>query len=333
MPSYNVGGIMYDAPNYAEARRQHLAANPSQQKNRAQNPLPASTTPDLKSILAKKVQDRENRVLVQRNLSLDFTMKSGSSITTFKDPLRFNLRKTGFGRQDAEILVTLPIFVHTGGAAKTYWSKKYAANLFDVTAHPHPVTKAQAPGVTGAAAGADVLKRWSSVIDDWWGDAAVIHHPATGEQTYYRLKFEFSFTDDPAKACREICAVSTSGQAAEVNPSGTIDAVRWGVNDLGPGGPICHEVGHFIGCPDEYFTITYKGKTKPWGGGYQANMGVMNNPNEKPLARHYRVMGQELAGQFGFNPDESSVVLNVTKLLNNPTQKRHALSGHIWDGL
>jgi len=57
----------------------------------------------------------------------------------------------------------------------------------------------------------------------------------------------------------------------------------------------------------------------------------MNNPDKKPLARHYRRMGQELARQFGFDPNQASIILNVGLSLNNAAQQRHKLSGHIWD--
>lgn len=278
------------------------------------------------SQLASLVTARENRMVVKKTASLVFEM-TGPTTMSVNMPLRYNMRKTGLGRQDAEILVTLPIKVHAGGAAKTYWtSLGYSADSFDRTVHGGGQL-----GVAGAAAGSEVLKRWTNTINDWWGKAAVIHHPPSGANSYYRLKFEFSFTDDVSKACKEVCCVQTTGAAHTVNPTGTIDAVRWGANDSGPGGPICHEVGHFLGCPDEYYTIAYEGRTKTWGGGYTLP-GVMNNPDSKPLARHYRKMGQELANQFGFDPNEASIILNVGLSLDNPSQLRHKLSGHIWDG-
>jgi hypothetical protein len=275
--------------------------------------------------LTALVEARENRVVAKRTANLVFQMTGGTDMNV-NDPLRYNLRKTGLGRQDAEVLVTLPILVHQGADSKAYWiTKGYSPASFDVTAHGHK------PGVLGATASEEVLKRWTKTINDWWGKAAVIHHPPSGANSFYRLKFEFSFTDDPTKACKQVCCVRTTGQAHTVNPTGTIDAVRWGVDDTGPGGPICHEVGHFLGCPDEYFTITYEGRTKAWGDGYTID-GVMNNPDTKPLARHYRKMGQELAYQFGFDPNQASIILDVALGLDNPAQKRHRLAGHIWDG-
>jgi hypothetical protein len=288
---------------------------------------------------ATKFGVRENKVVVKKVERLVFTMTGPTNLSVDME-LRYNFRKIGVGKQDAEILVTLPIKVHQGAAAKAYWtSQGYSADSFDKTVHG-----GGKPGVVGATADENVLKIWTKNINDWWGNAAVIHHPPaavqagqpswvkqqSAEQNFYRLKFEFTFTDDATKACKEICCVRTTGEAALVNPSGTIDAVRWGVSDAGPGGPICHEVGHFLGCPDEYYTIAYEGRTLNWGDGYTRDT-VMNNPDKKPLARHYRRMGQELARQFSFDPNQASIVLNVGLSLNNAAQQRHKLSGHIWD--
>jgi hypothetical protein len=276
--------------------------------------------------VASLVAARENRVVAKQTANLVFTMTGGTDLSV-NMPLRYNLRKTGLGRQDAELQVELPILVHQGTAAKQYWEGQgWSGDSFDHTTHGHH------PGVAGATAGSDVKKRWNKAINDFWGNAAVIHKPASGPERYFRLKFEFSFTDDASKACKEVCCVETTGDAAISNPSGTIDAVRWGANDSGPGGPICHEVGHFLGCPDEYFTITYDGQTKAWGPGYTLNS-VMNNPDTPALARHYKKMGQELAHQFGFPNTEAWLILDVTLGLDNPAQKKHKLSGHIWEGV
>lgn len=285
--------------------------------------------PNMGSIAAQakdKMQARETRVVQKRTSRLAYTMTGGSNMN-IDMPLRYNLRTTGIGRQDWEVLVSLPIKVHQGADAKAFWSTKYSAASFDVTAHGSKRL------VEGAAADASVITRWTRNINDWWGKAAVIHHPRIGPESYYRLKFEFLFTDDSSIACAEICAVKTSGEARTTNPKGTIDALRWGVEDTGPGGGICHEVGHFIGCPDEYYTITYNGVTRAWGNGYQnvPNIGVMNNPNQRPLARHYRNMGQELARHFSFDPNDAFIILDTTLSLNDPKQRKHKLSGHIWD--
>jgi len=281
----------------------------------------------LNRLISAKAQARENRVVIKRNKQLRYAM-SGSTNYNFELALKYNLRTTGIGRQDWEVLVSMPIKVYQGASAKTFWSTKYDPDLFDITTHGRQRL------VQGDSADSNVIKKWTNNINDWWGKAAVIHHPSNGRETYYRLKFEFVFTDDASKACAEICAVRTTGQAATTNPSGTIDALRWGVNDTGPGGGICHEVGHFIGNPDEYFTITYEGRTINWGQGYRTDkqLGVMNNPNQRPQARHYRNMGQELANHFNFNPAEASIILDTTLGIDNPNQRRHRLSGHIWDG-
>jgi len=182
---------------------------------------------------ATKFGVRDNRVVVKKTERLVFTMTGPTNMNVDME-LRYNFRKIGVGKQDAEILVTLPIKVHQGTAAKQYWqSLGYSADSFDKTVHG-----GGKPGVTGATANETVLKTWTKTINDWWGNAAVIHHPPaavqagqpswvkqqTAEQSYYRLKFEFTFTDDSSKACKEVCCVQTAGEAATVNPSGTIDA-------------------------------------------------------------------------------------------------------------
>lgn len=286
--------------------------------------LPLVTASQLQS----RLNARENRVLVKRTQSLIFQM-AGPTNLNINMPLRWNLRTTGYGKQDAEVLVSLPIKVHQGDAARTYWAERYGEASFYTTVH-----QGGKPGVEGASASQDVLRKWTKAINDWWGNAAVVHHPPGGPESYYRLKFEFTFTNDASKACKEVCCVRTTGEAKAVNPNGTIDAVRWGAEDEGPGGPICHEVGHFLGCPDEYYTITYEGVTKNWGNGYRTDIHtVMNNPDERPQARHYRKMGQELAAHFEFDPNHASIILNVGLSLNHPSQSKHKLAGHIWDGV
>ena len=107
---------------------------------------------------------------------------SGGTSMSVNMPLRYNIRKTGLGKQDAEILITLPIKVHQGPAAKTYWtSLGYSGDSFDRTVHG-----GAKPGVVGATANSDVLKRWSKTINDAWGNAAVIHHPTGGAESYFR---------------------------------------------------------------------------------------------------------------------------------------------------
>jgi hypothetical protein len=168
-----------------------------------------------------------------------------------------------------------------------------------------------------------VLKRWSKLINDAWGKAAY-----TQGGKYYRLNFEFSLTEDSAEACKEVAAVKTTGAAATVNPTGTIDVVRWGVDDAGPNGPISHEVGHMLGCPDEYNIVTYAGRSIDWGAGYTKS-GVMNNPNEKPLVRHYKNVCEELCLKLSI-PTDGYILLDYTLSVDNPNQRKFKLSDHIW---
>lgn len=54
---------------------------------------------------------------------------------------------------------------------------------------------------------------------------------------------------------------------------------NWGNTDTTA---INHEMGHILGALDEYYTVD----GTAWGQPFQNGAGIMNNPNEAPLARH-----------------------------------------------
>jgi hypothetical protein len=61
---------------------------------------PLVSSGQLKSLVAA----RENRVVAKKTANLVFTMTGGTNMNV-NMPLRYNIRKTGLGKQDAEILI------------------------------------------------------------------------------------------------------------------------------------------------------------------------------------------------------------------------------------
>lgn len=56
-----------------------------------------------------------------------------------------------------------------------------------------------------------------------------------------------------------------------------------------------HEVGHMLGARGEYYTVDGTG----WGLPFQAGKGIMNNPGEGPLARHYGLVARAVEDLLG----------------------------------
>ncbi|MFC1540207.1 hypothetical protein ACFL41_01805 [Gemmatimonadota bacterium] len=63
----------------------------------------------------------------------------------------------------------------------------------------------------------------------------------------------------------------------------TTNMGNWGDSDTVS---ICHEMGHMLGARDEYYTVD----GVAWGLPFQNGAGIMNNPNEAPLDRHYNLV-------------------------------------------
>jgi len=283
-----------------------------------------------------------NRInIVTDNLNQLMEWSGGSQ--NFSLPVKYRFWESGRSLQDREVTIEIPIFVHGPATALSFWTGKgWSADSFTKTVH-----QGGKPGVTAVSITDDVKKKWSAKINSCWGKAAIkwttttiISTPLLGtakstemvKERFYNFKFEFRFVDDVAEAAAEVVCTQTSGEARAINPTGTIDAVRWGFEDIDPAtlGPICHEVGHLIGNPDEYFTITFKGRRKVWGEGYQTGkgIGVMNNPDKKPLVRNYQYMAAQIADKLLINKAEADCLLDVT--MPGTTPKRN-LNLPIWD--
>lgn len=85
----------------------------------------------------------------------------------------------------------------------------------------------------------------------------------------------------------------TSGEDQVVNVGNTTTNMgNWGRNDTTA---VSHEFGHMLGALDEYYTVD----GTPWGMPFQTGAGIMNNPNEGPLARHYGLVDQAVEAALG----------------------------------
>ena len=69
---------------------------------------------------------------------------------------------------------------------------------------------------------------------------------------------------------------------------------NWGNTDTTA---INHEMGHMLGAKDEYYTVD----GTAWGLPWQNGAGIMNNPNETPLARHLDLVRDTVRAMLGTN--------------------------------
>lgn len=85
----------------------------------------------------------------------------------------------------------------------------------------------------------------------------------------------------------------SSGEDQVVNVGNTTTNMgNWGRNDTTA---VSHEFGHMLGALDEYYTVD----GTAWGMPFQAGAGIMNNPNEGPLARHFGVVELAVEAALG----------------------------------
>lgn len=88
-------------------------------------------------------------------------------------------------------------------------------------------------------------------------------------------------------------AFVTSGEDQVVNVGdSTTNMGNWGRNDTTA---VTHEFGHMLGALDEYYTVD----GTDWGSPFQPGAGIMNNPNEGPLARHYELVERAAEAMLG----------------------------------
>jgi hypothetical protein len=85
----------------------------------------------------------------------------------------------------------------------------------------------------------------------------------------------------------------SSGEHQVVNVGTTTTNMgNWGASDTVD---ISHEFGHMLGALDEYFTVNGVN----WGAGRQPTGAIMNNPANRPVARHYDTIRRAAAGLTG----------------------------------
>ena len=290
---------------------------------------------ELLNAVAIRHQAAINRARVNKTLIFSMTPPGGATMN-FNLPIKYLLWTNDASAQSPTVIVEIPIKVHSGPAGLAYWkSKGYSDDSFGKTIHkltpvPPATEGLPATGIIAAAATEAVLKSWSAKINNCWGNVGVVWEKPSGQTMVYRLQFQFAFADDPQDAAAQVVCVRATGDAAPINPTGTVDAIRWGVDDIESNrlGPICHEVGHLIGNPDEYFTIAYEGQTKNWGPGYRTGNGIgtMNNPDMPPLMRYYKLLALELALTFSIPVAQAYLVPNPAM----PNQGRLRLDAAFW---
>jgi hypothetical protein len=72
----------------------------------------------------------------------------------------------------------------------------------------------------------------------------------------------------------------------------TTNMTNWGNTDTTA---INHEMGHMLGAKDEYYTVD----GTAWGSPFQSGAGIMNNPSEAPLARHFDLVRDTVQTMLG----------------------------------
>ena len=86
--------------------------------------------------------------------------------------------------------------------------------------------------------------------------------------------------------------VNTNAHHAVSVQGSTTNMTNWGNNDTTA---ISHEMGHMLGALDEYYTVD----GTAWGQPFQNGAGIMNNPNEAPLARHLDLVRDTVRAMLG----------------------------------
>lgn len=92
---------------------------------------------------------------------------------------------------------------------------------------------------------------------------------------------------------------------------GTPHMGQWGADDRAA---IVHEFGHMLGCPDEYYTVSYNGLALPAATYDQVPFttdSIMNNtgPEGRIFPRHYQLIKQEYERWKGIAANTTRVVL------------------------
>jgi hypothetical protein len=184
-----------------------------------------------------------------------------------------------------------------------------------------------------SAIAGDYKARWKRQIASSW-NGAVLTIPGTGGAKARTLSVNFELEwkasshtgpaylvnvhqPPPRPAEAEYHRVGTGQwQATERrvlvgNEVGTPNMAHWGADDEAA---IVHEFGHMLGCPDEYYTVSYNGMPVNPGIYDQTPFttdSIMNNtgPKGRILPRHYALIREQYELWQGLSPGSTRITL------------------------
>jgi hypothetical protein len=161
---------------------------------------------------------------------------------------------------------------------------------------------------------------WKNAIESRWGKGQFNMEVWEGcEPKVFPIDVDIQWVTDPAKAHYTITAGNPGGaQGGTYGVGGTNSMTDWGTANATD---VPHEYGHMLGNPEEYFTtngVDYtSGGTK--SGFRDSHGGIMNNPDEAPLPRHYELVRTGFAKMMPYDLSRVRVVPNgayIPPLLN-----------------
>ncbi len=178
----------------------------------------------------------------------------------------------------------------------------------------------------------DALKAgWKAAIEDRWGKGKFnMEVWDSCEPKSFPIDVDIQWVTDPRTAHYTIKATApgTQSSGGTSGVGGTNSMTDWGTANTAD---VPHEYGHMLGNPEEYFTTngidyTYGG-TKSGFRDYRG--GIMNNPSEAPMPRHYELVRQGFARMMPFDLGKVRVVQNGTynpPMLNCGGQQNKAVA-------
>ena len=172
------------------------------------------------------------------------------------------------------------------------WDSKFALAIDTTAKTVTVVTRLYAPTATPQAQ-AD----WAKACESKWSGKRSLLVQRAGEPkpTPFAIAIDVQWVTDPKNAHYTIKmnkpGASSGGRAGH---GGTTSMVEWGEKDTVD---VTHEFGHMLGNPEDYFTTngvdhTHGGKRM---GFRDKGGGILNNPSEDPLAKHYETIRSEAA--------------------------------------
>ncbi|MFN8394372.1 MAG: hypothetical protein U0176_06840 [Bacteroidia bacterium] len=149
---------------------------------------------------------------------------------------------------------------------------------------------------------------WKKAVEEKWGGKFKLEVDKGGGSTKtYDIAMMVDWVDKPEDAHYDITANKKDATAGgRAGNGGTTSMTGWGTDDTVD---ITHEVGHMLGSVEDYFTTngvdnTNGGKKK---GFRDKGGGIMNNPSEDPLSKHYDTIRKEAAAALGVNESKCKI--------------------------